>query len=387
MFARRILPALLALVAASGCRAFEGGSLARGRDPLAPRSALPIGDLVDRHNRNAELVTALQAKPTVNIHTDSNHGSVHGRLTLERPRNFRMSLEMGISRPVADLGSNEEELWVWTSQSREKAIYVCKYDENGEVPEELLFQPEWIIEGLGLHVVPEGEARKITEERTRNPQFVTLVHRRLTGNGRTLVKKTVVERATGAIREHVYYAGDGTTVLAWVQVLERRRYPLPAQAGGEAAAVELPSRLKLTSHPPGQPVFEMELVLNDLRVNPAFSREQREEIFAIPHIPDTQIVDVREQLGPPRGPATVRETRPAPAVGAGVRLGDPIPIEEDGPARGGGEPSPLGADLGTHSPNGRQALVGPRYPTPAVDAERLAAEVGRLNETPPSLQP
>jgi hypothetical protein len=374
---RRVWAALLAIVTASGCRALSNERLA-GRDPLtATPSSIDVAAVVAQHNRNAQPVVALQAKPTVAISYGARNkggGGAHGRMALERPRNFRLTLEAGMTTHVADVGSNPDEFWVWTGQSKEKAIYVCQYDENGDAPAELSFQPDWIIEGLGLRVISDDEASEIRVEKATDPRYVILAQRRGSASGASVLKKTAIVRATGQIQEHVFYAGDGRTVLARVFPVDYRSVPITS-ADGSTTTIALPRRIKIESTPPGQEPVKMDIVLDDLKLNPAFDEEQRQVLFTVPHIPNTTVVNVNEQLGPRQGRATVRETRPAPEPGARVRLGDPVPLGPEG--RGNpGEPAPVGAAAGG-SAGGLGTLVGPRYPTPAGDDAVLAAEARR----------
>lgn len=386
MCVRHALAALLAIVAASGCRALDSGSFSRAPEPLTPRSALKVTEIVERNNRNAELVNSLQAVPSVTVQSDKNGGAARGHMALERPHNFRMSLEAGINRQVADVGSNDEELWVWTGTGRDKeSIYVCKYDGDGEIPGGLPFQPEWIVEGLGLRVIPREEEDQITTQRAdKDPSSLVLVHRRINARGDATRKLTVVDATTGAIKRHIFFAPDGKTPIAWVIV----EHTTTAAAPGEGAdgTVVLPDRIKLISTPPGQSRFEMQLSLSDLKVNPKLTAEQREGMFSVPNIVNARIVDITDQLQRERGATSVRETRPIPASNTGVRLGPPVPIDNEGSGRVDGEPAPLTSDLGEYG-GGKSELVGANYPRPSGDDERLAAESQRTRSARSVLEP
>jgi hypothetical protein len=373
MVPRRILPALLAFAALAGCRAFEPGGLSQ-RAPLAPpQQSLAVAQFVERHNQNAEQLTGLQAATNVSTHDGTGRGFV----ALERPRNFRLQLK-SVRSPVADIGSNGDEFWVWTTGPDKNRIYVCQYDENGETPPELelTFQPEWIVEGLGLRVISEAEEKQLTTERASDPNYVVLVHHRPSNRGTTGLKKTVVAR-TGEIREHWFYGSDGKPV-ARVVASDYRRLPLGgSDAGG--AAVSLPQKITLVSMPPGQKPFEMAIKLSDFRVNPSFP--EATQVFSMPEIPGTKVVNINDGLQPSRGPTTVRETRPIPESGLRVRIGDPVPLSADGLTRNDNDPAPLDADLRS-SAGGISALVRSHYPAPPDDPA-LADQVRDANRFHP----
>lgn len=378
---RHVKPALLALLVGTGCRAL-GVSDLNSPTPLAakPQPNIAIDALIDRHNANARKLNSLQADTSVSVKGgESTRGGAgaHGHMAMERPRNFKMDLEAGM-RDVADVGSNDDQFWVWTSKSREKAIFVGHYDETGDLPAELIFQPEWIVEALGVREVTPEERGRITLAKGDTPETQILIHKRTNGKGQSVVKKTVVDRNTGRILEHRFYASDGQTLLARAETGDYRQVKLPASNDTEpqdgvpsGGTVVLPHKIKLTATPPGQEGFLMDILLSGIRVNPVFDDARRQALFTVPNKPGFKVVNINEEFeSSPPSSTTVRSTRPAPPrTGARVQLGDPEPLGIDGASRTAREPDPLQPDLSwgdlqASQPGGVDAVIGARPTRP-----------------------
>ncbi len=158
-FARSIMLAIAATLGASGCRAWNTGSLTPTPRPLADRT-FDVATFVAEHNRNADLIQTLEAKMSIGVRTKlMRGGGADGRLAMERPRNFKLELStMGNTK--ADIGSNDEEFWFWV-QNDEKKIYWCNYDDVESSSLAVTYQPDWIIAALGLKPISPEEAEKI----------------------------------------------------------------------------------------------------------------------------------------------------------------------------------------------------------------------------------
>src|SRR4051794_4561693 len=102
MVARHALIALLAATAAAGCRAAGGGRVA-GPELPAPRATATARQVADQHNRNAQAIRSLIARPEITVQGRRFlGGSAAGNLALERPHNFRLQLRGPGNTEVAD---------------------------------------------------------------------------------------------------------------------------------------------------------------------------------------------------------------------------------------------------------------------------------------------
>ncbi len=277
MSARRAAIVLLAALAATGCRAL-------GINPGRPEAVLPppslaVTQLVERHNENAERLTSLEATPAVK----ANFGTVSGQMALVRPLDFRLSLStVALGHRMADMGSNGQDYWFWmATRSKEREYYVGHFDEHGEASPGLIFQPDWIIEALGLRVIPEPEAKQITTAKGDAAGTITLVHHRPGPGGETRLKKTIVDKQSGEVREHLFYAPDNRTLLARAYPSDYRPVPIPASGEKAAGTVSLPHRIRVITTPPGGEAMDMEIILSKPKVN-QFAAARRADLFQVP---------------------------------------------------------------------------------------------------------
>jgi hypothetical protein len=390
---RQVRPALLALLVGTGCRALGVSDLA-SPTPLAakPQPSIALDALIDRHNANARKLDSLQAETSVAFKGDEGGGGTHGRMAMERPRNFKMDLQAGF-RSVADVGSNDDEFWVWSSKFPEKAIYVGHYDESGSLPAELALQPEWIVEALGVREITREERGRTTLAKGESAETQILVEQRINGKGGSTIKKTVVDRRTGQILEHRFYSSDGQ-LLAKAETSDYRAVRRPendsqgAESTGAADTVLLPHKINLTATPPGQNPFHMDILLSSVQVNPTFSDTSRQALFTVPNKAGYKVVNINEEFeSRPVSSATVRSTRPAPPTArARVQLGDPEPLGIDGASRTARDPEPLQPDLSwgdtqPQEPGGLDAVVGAQRPKPPGDDYELSPSLSASDGT------
>jgi len=371
---RHALIVLLAVVAGPGCRAL---SVDPGRPPAVPPvPTVEVERIVGRLNHNAGKVQSLEAWPAV---SDRRIGSASGRMALVRPRNFKLTIDAPAGGgQKADIGSNGREFWVWMPADGHapKVTYVGRYDASGEPPPGLIVQPDWVIEALGLRILPPEEIEAIRVEPGTDPSTVMLVHTRPNGLGGSTIKKTLIGRADGLIRQHIFYEPDGKTEAARA-VIDARDYKQVPTSEGES--VVLPNFLRIAASPAGQEPLELRITLGAGEVKVNQFDESKLAIFEVPQYEGYAIRDVNQDLAPPTAAANPEggrfdyETLPSPPTGTddglqaasapGVQLGDPVPLGVDGATFAPGDPRPrTGDDLG--SPGGIDAVLGQPIPRP-----------------------
>lgn len=364
-------------LALAGCRAL---SLSQSRPPAAPNIAsVGVTELVKRHNRNARLVQSLQGSPQLNATGKLFGGAAETRLALSRPRDFRLSI-FSKANQLADFGSNTDQYWLWAaSKDENKEYYVGRYDEHGGVAPGLIFETDWVVEALGLRLIPDEETGYIQTEKGDDPRTLKLVHHRGAGGPAGRIKKTVVDKQSGLIRLHEFYAPDGKTLLARAYPSEYRATPLPQhEASGGPASVVLPYKVRIVATPPDSDTMDLTFTFNDdLKVN-ALPEDLRTSLFVLPSHYE-QMGYVRRDLDELNGsaaPSLVRETRPAPTTGARVRLDAPVPIGADDSVIRSTDPRPLAPDLPAST--GENELVRARLPRPPGHVEPAPAGPSQL---------
>lgn len=365
----RLPPTLLLtslLVAASGCRTAGVNDLAR-RDLFPNRAGTTAADLLAAHNRNAGRVESIEAKPWIKVGSRVTRAGLDGRLALERPRNFKLRISAGpFGTEVADIGSNDDEFWFWFKENKDKAIYFCQYDANGDSPLAAAFQPDWIVEALGLRVFPEGELAAMKVQPGRDPGTLLLSYRQKTSGGEAVVKETVLDEASHRIKEHRVLTPDRKAELARAVILEYKEYGTSAASAEGGEKVYLPSRFRLEWP---EEKLGLEVGLRDVQVNTAFSQERRDLVFVEPQMPGIARVNLADRPGLAKGPTSIRDTMPAPPPRA--RLAEPEPIGVEGARRQPADPDALAADLPPSEARGVDEVVGPPIPTVADPLPRV----------------
>jgi hypothetical protein len=115
--------------------------------------------------------------------------------------------------PEVDLGSNDQEFWFWIKRADPPRQYYCTYKdlEEGRVRHlPFPFQPEWILEAMGLgqygpatryQLVVEPEVYKLVE-RTKSPQgtdvrkVIVIQRRAAQGNAPQVTEYLLLDDAT-----------------------------------------------------------------------------------------------------------------------------------------------------------------------------------------------
>ena len=375
MVLRHAVIGLLAVLSAVGCRAAGTGDLAATHPPIAPRPALTAETVVSRINQNARLVRTLKANPEITIDSDSFKGGVSGRLAMERPRNFKMTIYGGpMQSERADIGSNDQGFWFWMDQRKPREFYTCSYEEDGASPLAVTFQPDWIVEALGLREIPSEEARSIRVEQGDGPRAGSLILTRegTSNGGEPYTKIMVVDAYTGLLRE-LYLQGRNGQPMASAKVTtptrgefreqKYRRIALPPRPGeteGSGPFVQVPNQIELE-----WAQEKLKLVV-ELGSSPKINIPIDRVVFVEPEFPGYTRVDLAERTGlASGGPTTVRESLPAPPAGHGVQLGRPVPtpINADRSTMTVDDPVPLAADLGLVRSDEPEAIIGARIPT------------------------
>jgi hypothetical protein len=146
---------------------------------LPPDRQPTAAELVTMQNNNARRIQSLVCDPLELDITQGLQGfHISGKLACQRPRYFRMHADV-VGRAEADIGSNDQEFWYWIKHGDPYLVY-CSYQDlaNGvRVP--FPFQPDWVMEALGVSeyetdpaaytLLPSGRTFQLVQN-TRNLQ-------------------------------------------------------------------------------------------------------------------------------------------------------------------------------------------------------------------------
>jgi hypothetical protein len=251
---------------------------------------------------------------------------------------------------VADIGSNDTEFWFMNPD--EKSIYTCKFEDLPSTPLAISFQPDWIIDALGLKTISPEVARAIKVRRGKDPATTELVFPPTRSNGQVSRRVLTVSNQSRQIKTHRLYSGDTMTLLAQADITEYQNAPLDDSDGQSAEpgpTCLLPQTIRLDWK---QEQFTLDVNLKDVVLN-NFDPRERAAVFVEPTPEGYAHVDLANTR-PSRGPGgetTIRESLPAPESKANrrVRLGSPVADPDDSASTD----EPIG-DLASRGP-GRSA--------------------------------
>jgi hypothetical protein len=273
---RRVFPVLLVALAMAlpGCAWMR--NYAGGRPAVPAPCVIAPGaskeDVVAYLNDNTAKVRSWK--------TDRASISIRGQtpipigatIVVEAPRNFRLVAHSPVGAGnEADLGSNPEQFWFWNKHNQEKHVFLARHDEDPakmrRVP--IPFQPDWIIEALGVISIDP-------QEMTMQPgppgsNTILLMADKVSPQGFKIRKVTVVDTCRGVITRHeVHDARSGSRLIA--------RAALSGYIRDAKSQAVLPTKIEL-DWPDAQ--LAMTMTLSQIEVNPARIPRQTWEVPTI----------------------------------------------------------------------------------------------------------
>ncbi len=322
--ARSIMLAIAAMLGASGCRAWNPGAFTPTPRPLAERT-LDKDEFVAEHNRNADLIQTLEAKPTIGV-SGRMKARADGKLAMERPRNFKLLL-MSMRAVEADIGSNEEEFWFWVHND-EKRIYWCNYDELESSSVGVTYQPDWIIGALGLKPITPEEAAGMKVNVGDERGTTALVFPPSKNGGQTYTRMMIVWNHNRRIKQHRIYQGtvSSKNLLAQAKVSHFTEYDA-GSAEGDTQKCYLPESITLEWI---QDQLALDVLLRDVKLN-QFDSSLSAALFVEPVVKGNQRVNLAELSRVQRRDSrtSVRDTLAPPPARNGSKLGRPRTVPDD----------------------------------------------------------
>src|SRR5439155_12134047 len=125
-------------------------------------------------NKQAERVKSIDA-PDVSLTARGPGGSasLEGKLLVQKPRYFKLTGRSLMGQEML-LGSNEERFWFYVPRMQD-ALMHCSYTdfETGKVELPFPFDPDWVLEALGMAQLPEDGVRKLEfDDKTRTVRLI-----------------------------------------------------------------------------------------------------------------------------------------------------------------------------------------------------------------------
>ena len=209
---------------------------------------------------------------------------LRGTMQLELPRRLRIKAGVIVSQFGVDVGSNDEDFWVWTKVNlpRQKpAIFHASHEgfrnASTAVRQAIPLEPVWLLEGLGLI---EFEATDVHV----GPDFTPEGHLRLfsvrqTPNGRN-VRVTLLHPQHGTILQQSLY-DHRNQLIAYTDSMDHKSFP-------EVGAT-LPEKIEMYLFQAGQQT-RMVIQTSDYQFNSLYGDPA--QMWAMPTPSGVQTIDL-----------------------------------------------------------------------------------------------
>jgi len=324
--ARLMLLVAVTALFSSGCVLLNNRPPQPAPKPLAQRT-IEVTEFVAEHNRNAERIQSLKARPSVQIVGRRLTGRTDARLAMQRPRDFKLEMESVGGNKKADIGSNNEKFWFWVQNDDDKSIYWCNYADLKSSGLPITFQPDWIVEALGLKPISPEEAAGIRVKEGPERGTTTLIFPPIQNKADTYTRVVVVWNDNLRIKEYRILAGDRQTMLAQAVVKGYKEHEIDSDETSTIRRCYLPDEIRFDWKKEG---LALDVAIQDVvinRLDPAL----KTSIFVEPRMPGYTRQNLADlKLGQPNNSrTTVRRTLPPPEPRSGVRLGRPAPADDD----------------------------------------------------------
>lgn len=194
-----------ALLGAVGCSDSKWAIFRNNRDETRGLGANPTTtQLVDYLNLNSQKLQSIECPYLdLDIRQGFNQFGMRGKMVCDKPRNFRLIAEVA-QKTEADIGSNRDEFWYWIARNDPPYLIHCSYrdlEQGVRIP--FPFQPEWVIEALGM--ADYGSAQQYRLNAVRDT--LELV-RQVNSQGQTVQKVIVFNRSQAKVQVRAHILRD-----------------------------------------------------------------------------------------------------------------------------------------------------------------------------------
>lgn len=261
--------------------------------PPAPQVLQPTAtaqDIVSAVNANTEKVRSYSvSNATITVPGMANLPLLSGNVAVERPRRLRLQASTAITGPEVDVGSNDQQFWIWSRRNEPPALYFARHDQYATSSARTMMpiEPAWLIDALGLVTLDptaayEGPFR-------RNDGTLEISCPGVGPNG-PIKRTTVVDPARAwVVEQHVYDANGQILASAYG---ERFRFDPVSQ-------VSLPERVTMK-----MPATNLSLTLDMQQIAVNSGTGDPTQLWAMPTLQGYPQVDLATLGQPPAPVAT-----------------------------------------------------------------------------------
>lgn len=275
---------LIGLVAlAGGCRAVDPFRSVPTAAPVIFEAAPDLGQLTQAINANSAAVRQLSCDVQVRM---EGVPPLSGTLIVEKPRRLRLKAGLiGITEMGIDVGSNDEEFWIWNKTAiggQVPTIYFAQHAAFAQSAARQSFplEPQWVIDALGLMTLADDGSLQGPIPR---PDGRYEIRQQLqTANG-PATKVLVVDAKTGLVQQQSIYDARQNRI-AYVNAIQHEYFAEYQTA--------LPRRIEIVAGADGN-TSTLTVDLAGHKLNQLYGDPERQ--WSMPRPADAQAVDLARQ--------------------------------------------------------------------------------------------
>jgi hypothetical protein len=283
---------LATLVAQEGCTWLQRWNLVQEPPPRILPPGAGLEQVIAAVNRNNSQIQSLSSDSA--WISGPGYPTLRAHIAFQRPCNFRLRADTGLTGAEVDLGSNDQIFWFWIKRNPPPAVYYCRHDQfpTSQARQMIPIDPNWLIEALGTLVIdPALPHQGPYPDKGNRIQIRTI---RETPEGPNM-KITIIDSVSAWVMEQRIYDTQGQLRASSV-VENYRRDPrtgvyVPTAVRVECPAVGFSMRVDLGA-----------VVVNQLQGNPV-------ELWSMPNYPGYPPFDLgmpNPAYGPPPGVSAMR---------------------------------------------------------------------------------
>ncbi|MCS6849932.1 MAG: hypothetical protein NZ700_02040 [Gemmataceae bacterium] len=219
-----------------------------------------------------------------------------GWMVAQKARNFRLAAKVAGNQMV-DIGSNDHEFWFWIGKSEPPYLFHCSYEDfhRGQARLPLPFQPEWIMQALGMADYGPPEKYQVSVRGST----VELIEPTTLPSGQRVRKVVVFNRQqVPQVTAHLLQDEQGGKIICAAYILEHMH--------DRSSGAVLPKRLNLVWP---EERMELKMRFDDVVVNRPIEPQRSASLFTRPRLANVPSYDLA------RGPDA-----PGNRPGAGLGL-------------------------------------------------------------------
>ncbi len=212
--------------------------------------------------------------------------SIRAQMYMMPPLNFRLIGETSLTGQLLDLGSNDQEFWVWGRGFNTPGLMFARHDQFQHTTARQLLpvEPDWIAQAMGLvRFEPEDFHQGPYVTQSGNYEVRSTIQ----SAAGQITKVTIIEKSQGYVLEQHVYDASGQPLAS--ALASNHRYD-------PTYGVSLPYRVEIRLPRSG---IEFTTQVVGYRIN---QLAESASIFARPRRPDVPEIDLAAPYGSQNGP-------------------------------------------------------------------------------------